>query len=389
MNIVCATDFTENAAHAADAAVSIAERFKVNLTLVHAVNRPAMRSLPAAMHDTWTGEAAGALRKLAKKLSVRDPDVASKLLIGVPDEAIIEHACQTQPDLVVMGSLGVRNLDEWVLGSSAERVADASPRPILLVRDSDPFRNWVEKNEPLRICVAYAFDRTSDLALRYLDRWKAAGPLHITVAHVDWPPEQYARFGLQYGMLPTHNDPILQGILERDVRRKVSEHLSTDPVEIVIEPANGRIDAHLTQMIQTARPDLVICGTHQRTGLSRFWRGSVSLELARRCGSNILLVPSPLTEEIRIPVHREILVATDFKEAGNEAAQRAYSLLPAGGVVYLLHVTEPHHKTSNLVPNTESQTYTPADHVRHLKSLNSRLQSLTPADAERQGCQTR
>ena len=389
MNIICATDFSSNAQRAADAAVSITDRFKGSLTLVHAVNRPAVNLLPEPMRDTWSGEATVALRKLARKISHREPDVATKLLVGVPDEAINAHTRETAPDLLILGSLGERSIDEWIIGSTAERLADASPVPILLVRDPAPFRAWSEKDTPLRILFAYDFDETSNLALAYLAAWAKVGATSVTVAHIDWPPEEYSRLGIHRPMSVTSNDPQVQSILERDLRRKVLEHFGAEPDEVRVAPSFGRSDETLLQMIDLIKPDLVVCGTHQRTGLDRFWRGSVSLELARHAPTNILLVPSSRETTNRVSPHREVLALTDFSPAGDEAVRRAYALLPAGGTVHLVHVTEPRHIRSDLGPNYESQTYSAEDHLSQVKELEDRLRQQTPANAERFGLRTR
>jgi nucleotide-binding universal stress UspA family protein len=39
-----------------------------------------------------------------------------------------------------------------------------------------------------------------------------------------------------------------------------------------------------------------------------------------------------------VPALREVLVATDFSEAGNRAVPHAFSLLPQGGLVRVVHV---------------------------------------------------
>lgn len=388
MRIVCATDFSKNARHAADAAVSIAERFKTNLKLVHAVNIPSAHLLPEPMRETWSGEARLRLRKLAESISQRDPDVTTELLVGVPDEAIVDHAGNTRSDLVVMGALGERDADHWIIGSTAERVADASPTPILLVRDEKPFRNWAEAGEALKVLIAYDFDETSDLALAGFARWAQVGKMNVTVVHVDWPPEEQARLGIHDHISVTGNDAVVQAVLERDLRKKLQTHLDDAEISVRVEASFGTAVDTLLQLIHSSRPDLVVCGTHQRTGLARFWRGSVSLELARNSLTNVLLIPAPAAAETQVYPHTSVLAATDFSDAGDEAVLRAYSLLPTGGVVHLAHVTQPHTRRGLIGPNPESQVYGADEHILHLKELENRLRRLIPVDAERLGLKT-
>lgn len=387
MNVLCATDFSDHAGHASDAAVSIARRFLADVTLAHAVNLPAAHLLPAPIHEAWTAEARATLRKLAAKVALRDHDVATQLLVGVPDEAIVGQARTHHPQLVVMGALGERNAEEWIIGSTAERVADASPVPVLLVRDAFPFRRWADDDTPLKIFFAYNFDETSDLALASLVRWSRAGRLDVTVAHATWPPDEHARLGIR-DESPTGDDPTVRRVLERDLRDRVREHCGALEVGVKVRAAAGRTEDAVLEMIREAQPDLVVCGTHQRSGIARFWRGSVSLELARRCSTNVLLVPTASDVVPRLRSHRAVLSATDFSDAGLEGVMRGYAMLPRGGTLHLLHVTDPHPGTAPSGPNFESLVFTREEHIRHLGELKEQLRGIIPTDAARAGIHT-
>jgi nucleotide-binding universal stress UspA family protein len=385
MKIICATDLSPNTRHVSDAASAVSRRFKGELTVVHAVDVPSAHALPEPIQTNWTAEAKAALRRMVKSVPQHDTKIGERVLAGVPDEALIRHAVEAEPDLLVMGPLGKRDVDRWLIGSTAERVLEASPTPVLLVRDAKAFRAWSEQEKPLNVFFAYDFDATSDLALAFLARWVLDGRVELTLAHVDWPPEEYQRLGIHRTMSLTTNDSEVQAILERDLRSRVRKHLGDTPVKIVVEPSFGRNDVTLLRLIEKAQPDLVVCGTHQRAGLSRFWKGSVSLELARHCSTNVLLVPAVRGREEGISVHRTILAVTDFSDAGNLAVHRAHSLLPAGGTVHLLHVTEPMRRRSELGPNFESESETASDQLRRLKELDARLRRLVPADAGKHG----
>ena len=387
MKFLCATDFSVHAGHGADAAVSIAERFQADVTLAHAVNVPAGRLLPAPIRETWTAEARAALRQLAGKVVRRDHDVATELLIGVPDEAIVQYAQSHQPQLIVMGALGERDAGEWIIGSTAERVADASPVPVLAVRDAAPFRRWAKDEAPLKVFFAYNFDATSDLALGALAQWSRAGRLAVTVAHVNWPRSEHSRLGIR-GESVEDNDPVVQRVLERDLRARVKEHYGAAEVDVRVRAAAGRTEDALLEMIHEAEPDLVVCGTHQRSGIARFWRGSVSLELARRCGRNVLLLPAATDSAPRLRSHHAVLAATDFSDAGDEAVARGYALLPHGGTLYLLHVTPPHTGAAPIGPNFESLVFTREEHLQQLRVLKERLRGIIPPEAARAGIRT-
>lgn len=63
-----------------------------------------------------------------------DAAVATESSFGVPDQAILDFAEESDFDLIVMGSHGRRGVSRRILGSVAERVVRHSPIPVLVTR---------------------------------------------------------------------------------------------------------------------------------------------------------------------------------------------------------------------------------------------------------------
>ena len=55
--------------------------------------------------------------------------------------------------MLVVASLGNTTQHRWLLGSVAERVAQTSPVPVLIVRESDSIEAWARGKRPLRATV--------------------------------------------------------------------------------------------------------------------------------------------------------------------------------------------------------------------------------------------
>lgn len=67
---------------------------------------------------------------------------------------------------------------------------------------------------------------------------------------------------------------------------------ATVPVDSqLLEQIGGRVSDLLLQAAQDYRADLIVCGTHGRTGLRRVALGSTAEEIVRRSNSPVLLVP--------------------------------------------------------------------------------------------------
>jgi nucleotide-binding universal stress UspA family protein len=59
----------------------------------------------------------------------------------------------------------------------------------------------------------------------------------------------------------------------------------------LVEQIGGRASDLILQAALEFRSDLIVCGTHGRTGLRRFALGSTAEEIVRRSNSPVLLVP--------------------------------------------------------------------------------------------------
>jgi nucleotide-binding universal stress UspA family protein len=111
------------------------------------------------------------------------------------------------------------------------------------------------------------------------------------------------------------------------VRFKVSVQHG-DPAGVILLHARAR------------RPDLIVLGTHQRTGFDRFRLGSVAETVTLRATQPVLIVPASPGGRTAEPAtsFNSILVAVDFSARSISAVARALSMANANGRVTLVHV---------------------------------------------------
>src|ERR1041384_2728571 len=138
MNIACGTDFSKSAMEAANVAVAIAKRTGDGTLLFHVISHVGFGSIPAELVAAFEVRHRESLDKEATRLRAMGATVKEELLIGLPDEAILQHVKPGSTRLVVVGSLGSRSPERWQLGSISEHMAERSPVPTLVVRDSRP-----------------------------------------------------------------------------------------------------------------------------------------------------------------------------------------------------------------------------------------------------------
>lgn len=94
----------------------------------------------------------------------------------------------------------------------------------------------------------------------------------------------------------------------------------------------------IASKVEEIRPDLLVMGTHGRTGLERLLMGSVAEKVLRHVRVNVLTVGR------RAPIVRSknafdrILVPVDFSEFSRRAFELAASILAPGGELSVVHV---------------------------------------------------
>ena len=158
--IICGTDFSENARQAANVAAALATRLSAPLVLVHAAGLLNQGSTSEA-YDAVIASFRKRLHEEAEHLRGLGATVEETLSAGAPDEMLAQLAQQRQARLLVVSSLGLRAPTRSLLGSVAERTAESSPVPTLVVRDAAPFESWARGERPLNVFVGADFTANS------------------------------------------------------------------------------------------------------------------------------------------------------------------------------------------------------------------------------------
>ena len=133
--ILYATDFSPESAHAAEYAVSLAQEFQARLTLLHVIPNQKPGDLVSATDVTTSSEQL--LRKLVSPEAAFWCKPEYFVLKGDPAQQIIEFAKLREPDLVVLGARkekGVYGAASHLPTATAHRVVSHAPCPVLTIR---------------------------------------------------------------------------------------------------------------------------------------------------------------------------------------------------------------------------------------------------------------
>ena len=283
MTIVCGTDFSANAGAAARVAAAVAARLAAPLKLVHVTDACGTDDSAAPLRARLHAQADGLRGQF-------DIDVESLLELGSADERLVAVAASRHARLLVVSSLGERKQQRWLLGSVAERVAQASPVPVLVVREAAGIEAWARGERTLRVMVGVELTPSSKVALDWADELRAIGPCELLVTQIVWPAEEHHRLGVPMPVPLDHLRPDLEHVLLRDLTQWAGKQPGAD-TSFIVRPGWGRVDSHLAQLAAEVDVDLLVVGTHKRAGIARLWQGSVSRGVLHSAAMSVACVP--------------------------------------------------------------------------------------------------
>ncbi len=341
MTIVCGTDFSQPARDAVAVAAGICSRLKQDLLLVHAVvPQPAdpvavdIEPLRSAMAEALEHEAAD-LRRAGSKVTTRT-------VTGWPEEEIVRAAREVDADLIVMGALGRHHGPHWLIGSVAERVAQTTPVPLLLVRDAKPLQSWIEGNDRLHVLLATDFTPVSDFALDWLQTLKNIGSCDVLLEYVANPAIDAARLNLHGPISRRRLHPIVEEVVQRELQKREACVSLGGSTSSIVKLSMDLPSAEVARTAEEEKVGLVVVGSRQRGRVDRIVHERVSRDIIHETATNVVCVPFHTADErfraLEAPQIRTIFAATDFSACGNHAVAWAMAIAPPASKVVICNV---------------------------------------------------
>ncbi|MCE7870914.1 universal stress protein [bacterium CPR1] len=253
--VLCGTDFTPLAQETARLTLSLARKLGAQFHLIHVTDEP--------------DASRARLQSVAAELG---DQVQAEVLAGHPDEALVERARVLNSQLLVVGSLGRRNFSDWLLGSTAERVVRSCPVPSLVVRKPERLDCWLKGQRPLKVMLAVSPDGSVLGALKWLESLERVGPIESFAVRVSGGANLDERW------------------LEEETGR-LQACTGLPRAECQVEVAQWPVEEHLISLAEREQVDLIVMGTHLRSGLERLWKGSVSMAVLQRAPMSVACVP--------------------------------------------------------------------------------------------------
>jgi len=231
--------------------------------------------------------------------------VEHQLAVGRPAGEILRVARESQAGLIVMGTHGRSGLGRLVMGSVAEAVVREASCPVLTAKFPAADASAGARHAGLVQTILHPTDFSSEaqgafeLACALARDYGA----RLVVVHVKpIPPLLGSEFGAVFPPEPADvYDSLWQQLSHarpRNTATPVAHHL-----------CEGDAAAQILQLASDCKCDLIVMGTHGRTGVGRLLLGSVAEAVVRRAPCPVLTVKASMANSAGAPAERSAEVA--------------------------------------------------------------------------------
>ena len=265
-SILMATDLSNRAKRALGRAVMLAADSGARLTVVHVMDedlaKPVADAHRAGAEQTirdQLGAAAGA--------GLAQDRVSVEIVAGDALGEILAAASRAAADLVVLGMHRKSGFRDRFLGTTVERVLRNARPPVLVVKDEPekPYR---------RLMVGIDFSACSRQALQWALRLVPGGEFHLVHAFTTpfstilTDPSTHQRVADEHGQ-------DLSRLIEEEMQAFI-QRFPDHAERIKVSMVEGEVIDVLASEWHRIEPDLLVLGTHSRTGVAQRFLGSVA-----------------------------------------------------------------------------------------------------------------
>lgn len=273
-NILVPTDFSECAKFAVNTAVDIAKKNDATIHLLHVVDIPltsydvgmnTYENIPETMF--MLNLAKENMTKLTKESVFEGVNITITVEFDLTYARISNEAKNKNADLIVMGSHGASGFQEFVIGSNAERVVRFSKCPVLTVKNDHSTFN------PQNIVLPSDFTEDSAPFFKQFLNFTQLFDAHLHLLKVNT--------ALNFESTKVSRKLMEDFIMDHGLEHKnFSVHIYNDESE-----QDGIIN-----FCDEVDADLIVMGTHGRTGLAHLVNGSLAEAVINHVSRPILTI---------------------------------------------------------------------------------------------------
>jgi nucleotide-binding universal stress UspA family protein len=234
--------------------------------------------------DAMEAEARHMVTEVARRFAAPDLTVETQVVRGRASAALLDEVSMLKADLIVLGNRGRGPFESAVLGSVSAEVVDLSHRPVLVAR----------RDHIGRILLGEDGSKSAAAAAATIRRWAVLHGARIkvlSVADIDpqWNPwliGSALREAHAAGATKLHEQ-------HEELARKTAAGLKKAGLQTENEVNDGNPAHRLVETAVNWDADLIVLGTHGRSGLGAPLVGSVARAVLYHAPCSVLIVPTP------------------------------------------------------------------------------------------------
>ncbi|MEL1239578.1 universal stress protein [Flavobacterium flavipallidum] len=268
--ILVPTDFSSRAENALKVAAQITRKNDSEIHLLH------MLEIPSQMNDAITGatpipeimlfiqKAKEVMQQTKEKNFLKDITIVDAIKIEKATQGILSYTNDNEIDMIIMGSNGASGLTEFIIGSNTEKVVRLSSVPVMVIKEE------ITQFEPKNIVFASDFSeeikKPFQKILNFTNQFQAKLNM-VTICS----PNSFKTTSLA--------NKLMNNFIQEFNLQNFSTNIYNETT----------IEKGITNFANEIKADLICLCTHGRTGLSHFFSGSISEDLANH-GNKPLII---------------------------------------------------------------------------------------------------
>ena len=224
------------------------------------------------------------LAKVVKKIGVsaegKTRSVQGVVVEGYPAEEILRYAEKKEIDFILMATHGYSGVKRWALGSVAEKVLHISKVPIWLVRASVPEQTTTDTWSSRTILVPLDGSELAEGVLPHAEiiaKQRGAELIEIVLLRVIESDYYFRNVPVTKEEVSQYLDKIERRLKHNGLKVR-SQILEGDPAEQIISYASKN------------PANLIVMSSHARSGIGRWFYGSITATVLHRASSPVFLV---------------------------------------------------------------------------------------------------
>lgn len=282
MKLLVASDLSARSELALQRALSLADQFQAEVTLLHVVDT----ELPLGLKTAYMQDANSVLQESLQQLGRKENSVDVTVRVGEPCQTISEVADELQADLIIVGSFRRQLLRDTFVGTTVERVIRMSRRPVLMVnRKADDLYH--------KTLLAVDLSPISENVLSTAEKFGLLASTECSLAHafVAVPQDRMAYAGPDRELTPEEVEACRQAVLP-DINKLVDgQTWGKGKPNLILEEGNAI--KLVAESVKTTDADVLVLGVQGYGAVKRLLIGSVASQLLSQVECDILAVPSP------------------------------------------------------------------------------------------------